>query len=236
MMNGPDDFIGPVNLGNPGEFTIRELAEAGDRTDGQQIEDRPPAAAGRRSDAAAAGHHAGPQEARRLGAEGAAPRRAAEDDRLVPLDRVGRLPGADAELLSRQADLRATCVLRWSLAADPRARSPSDSSCSSGTSSLVLHDELARCVDQEQHDRVRPVVFEEALEREIAGELRLFHAGPGRVAIGEQFVSRIAAKQRAAPAVGGHAIAALVIRLGGRQADRRRPGRTAPRIPSRRAC
>jgi UDP-glucuronate decarboxylase len=27
MMNAPDDFIGPVNLGNPGEFTIRELAE-----------------------------------------------------------------------------------------------------------------------------------------------------------------------------------------------------------------
>ena len=27
MMNCSDDFIGPVNLGNPGEFTIRELAE-----------------------------------------------------------------------------------------------------------------------------------------------------------------------------------------------------------------
>lgn len=27
MMEGPDDFVGPVNLGNPGEFTIRELAE-----------------------------------------------------------------------------------------------------------------------------------------------------------------------------------------------------------------
>jgi len=27
MMNGPDDFVGPVNLGNPDEFTIRELAE-----------------------------------------------------------------------------------------------------------------------------------------------------------------------------------------------------------------
>jgi UDP-glucuronate decarboxylase len=27
MMNGPDDFIGPVNIGNPGEFTIRRLAE-----------------------------------------------------------------------------------------------------------------------------------------------------------------------------------------------------------------
>ena len=27
MMNGPHDFVGPVNLGNPGEFTMRELAE-----------------------------------------------------------------------------------------------------------------------------------------------------------------------------------------------------------------
>jgi UDP-glucuronate decarboxylase len=27
MMNGSDEFIGPVNLGNPDEFTIRELAE-----------------------------------------------------------------------------------------------------------------------------------------------------------------------------------------------------------------
>jgi UDP-glucuronate decarboxylase len=27
MMNGPDDFRGPVNIGNPGEFTIRQLAE-----------------------------------------------------------------------------------------------------------------------------------------------------------------------------------------------------------------
>lgn len=27
MMNGPDSFIGPVNIGNPDEFTIRQLAE-----------------------------------------------------------------------------------------------------------------------------------------------------------------------------------------------------------------
>jgi UDP-glucuronate decarboxylase len=27
MMDGPDDFVGPVNLGNPGEFTILELAK-----------------------------------------------------------------------------------------------------------------------------------------------------------------------------------------------------------------
>jgi UDP-glucuronate decarboxylase len=27
LMNSPDEITGPVNLGNPGEFTIRELAE-----------------------------------------------------------------------------------------------------------------------------------------------------------------------------------------------------------------
>ena len=27
MMGAPDDFSGPVNLGNPGEVTIRQLAE-----------------------------------------------------------------------------------------------------------------------------------------------------------------------------------------------------------------
>ncbi len=27
MMDGPDDFVGPVNLGNPGEFTMLELAQ-----------------------------------------------------------------------------------------------------------------------------------------------------------------------------------------------------------------
>ena len=27
LMDGPDDFVGPVNLGNPSEFTIKELAE-----------------------------------------------------------------------------------------------------------------------------------------------------------------------------------------------------------------
>jgi UDP-glucuronate decarboxylase len=27
MMNAPDDFIGPVNIGNPNEFSILELAE-----------------------------------------------------------------------------------------------------------------------------------------------------------------------------------------------------------------
>jgi len=36
MMSGPDDFVGPVNLGNPGEFSIRELAETIIRLTGSQ--------------------------------------------------------------------------------------------------------------------------------------------------------------------------------------------------------
>ena len=36
MMNGPDDFIGPVNLGNPEEFSIRGLAETILRMTGSQ--------------------------------------------------------------------------------------------------------------------------------------------------------------------------------------------------------
>ena len=27
LMNSPEDVTGPINIGNPGEFTIRELAE-----------------------------------------------------------------------------------------------------------------------------------------------------------------------------------------------------------------
>ncbi len=37
MMNGPDDFVGPVNIGNPGEFTIRELAELVIELTGAQV-------------------------------------------------------------------------------------------------------------------------------------------------------------------------------------------------------
>ena len=27
MMNAPNDVVGPINMGNPGEYTIKELAE-----------------------------------------------------------------------------------------------------------------------------------------------------------------------------------------------------------------
>lgn len=36
MMNGPDDFTGPVNIGNPNEFTISELAEKAIRLTGSR--------------------------------------------------------------------------------------------------------------------------------------------------------------------------------------------------------
>jgi len=36
MMNGPDDFVGPVNLGNPTEFTILDLAEKAIRLTGSK--------------------------------------------------------------------------------------------------------------------------------------------------------------------------------------------------------
>jgi UDP-glucuronate decarboxylase len=44
MMDGPDDFIGPVNLGNPAECTILELAQLIVRLTGSrsEIEFRPP--------------------------------------------------------------------------------------------------------------------------------------------------------------------------------------------------
>ena len=61
MMNGPDDSCGPVNLGNPEEFTIRELADIVLEADRLESEARRAAAAGRRSHAAAARHHACPE-------------------------------------------------------------------------------------------------------------------------------------------------------------------------------
>ena len=59
MMNGPDDFVGPVNLGNPGEFTILELAKLVLEHDRLEVEAGLSTAAGRRPHQAQAGHYAG---------------------------------------------------------------------------------------------------------------------------------------------------------------------------------
>ena len=104
MMNGPDDFHGPVNLGNQGEFTILELAKLVIEQTGSKskIVHRPlpqDDPTRRQPDITLA--------RKQLGWEPKVPLQEgpAKDDRLVPLDRVGRLPGADAELLIR-GDLR----------------------------------------------------------------------------------------------------------------------------------
>ncbi len=69
MMAAPDDFVGPVNLGNPHEFTIIELAADGRGHDRLVVEAGLSAAAGRRSDASLSRHHAG-QKASQVASDG----------------------------------------------------------------------------------------------------------------------------------------------------------------------
>ena len=87
MMDAPDDFCGPVNLGNPEEFTIRELADIVIELTGFGLEVRRASPAGRRPHATAARHYARPAAAG-LAADGCLARGAGEDDRLVPVDRL----------------------------------------------------------------------------------------------------------------------------------------------------
>ena len=54
----------PVNIGNPHEVTIEEIARTIIRLVGLEQPDRLPAAAGGRSEAAPPGHHARPDAAR----------------------------------------------------------------------------------------------------------------------------------------------------------------------------
>ena len=88
MTATPDDFTGPVNIGNPNEFTISELAHLV-----LEIENHPHAPAVGRPAAAQTRHHPRPQDARRLGTDDPAARRTAEDDRLLRRGLVaGRSP------------------------------------------------------------------------------------------------------------------------------------------------
>jgi UDP-glucuronate decarboxylase len=56
MMAAPDDITGPMNLGNPVETSVAELAELIVDLTGSRSRDRLPAAAGRRSDPALPGY------------------------------------------------------------------------------------------------------------------------------------------------------------------------------------
>ena len=75
----------PVNIGNPREMTIEEIARDHHPHDGLIEPDRPPGASGRRPEGAAARHHAGTHAAR-LGAE--------SDARRGPRARRSRTSGA----------------------------------------------------------------------------------------------------------------------------------------------
>ena len=85
FMATPAEFTGPVNLGNPNEFTHPRAGGEDHRAHRLALEDRDEAAARGRSRAAAAGHRAR-AEASRLGAEGAARRGTEEDHRLLRVD------------------------------------------------------------------------------------------------------------------------------------------------------
>ena len=91
LMDAPDTVTGPINLGNPVEFTIGELAEKVIAMVGSQVEDHPQAPAGRRSDAALPEHLARENRAG-MDAEGAARCRPRQDHRLfrAPASQRGR--------------------------------------------------------------------------------------------------------------------------------------------------
>ncbi len=61
MMDTAEEFTGPVNIGNPSEFTMLELAEKVIKLTGSKSEARVPAAAVGRSAPAPARHCAGAQ-------------------------------------------------------------------------------------------------------------------------------------------------------------------------------
>ena len=77
------DVNDPVNIGNPREMTIEEIAQDHHQDDRREEPDRVPAAADRRPESPAARHHPRAHAAR-LGAQGAARGRPREDDRLFP--------------------------------------------------------------------------------------------------------------------------------------------------------
>ena len=77
------DVNDPVNIGNPREMTIEEIAQDDHQDDRREEPDRLQAAADRRPESPPARHHPRAHAAQ-LGAEGAARRRPREDDRLLP--------------------------------------------------------------------------------------------------------------------------------------------------------
>ena len=83
LMDSPDEVTGPINLGNPVEFTMRQLAEMVVAKTGSSSEAGPRPAADRRPAPAPAQHRQGPRTAR-LGTQGRARRRPRPHHRFFP--------------------------------------------------------------------------------------------------------------------------------------------------------
>ncbi len=99
MMEQDSDFVGPVNLGNPGEFSIRELAELVLELTESKSQLGLRAASHGRPRPPPPGHHAG-RTASGMEASRAAARGADQDHCLVPFDRRRPVSPAHAELLA----------------------------------------------------------------------------------------------------------------------------------------
>ena len=108
----------PVNIGNPTEMSLLELAEAVARGDRLVEPDRVRGAAGRRPAGAAAGHHAR-DAAPRLGAGGRARRRPPPHAGVA---REGSGACVDALAARRRCRRRARCLLAPTASASPSLR------------------------------------------------------------------------------------------------------------------
>ena len=97
LMNAPDEVTGPVNLGNPVEMSIRELATKVIELTGSRSQTPHQAPSGRRSPATLSRHFAR-QAGTRLGAEGAARAGTDEMHRLFRQSVARRVTSAPALL------------------------------------------------------------------------------------------------------------------------------------------
>ena len=89
LMESPPEVIGPINIGNPSEFTILQLAEMIDRDHRFAVENRAQAASRRRSAPAPARHRQGARHSR-LGADRRGADRPGAHDRIFQEAARGR--------------------------------------------------------------------------------------------------------------------------------------------------
>ncbi len=140
LMAAPDDITGPVNLGNPVETSVAELADLVDRADRLALADRAPPAAGRRPGPALPGHHSGAGRAG-LAAAHRAQGRPDPHDRLFRKAAVARGDDPGAAPAHRRRRLR---PLRQMIRRRRSASMICWAAASSGGTSTVVNRNLRR--------------------------------------------------------------------------------------------